>query len=77
MPRCDAYYRLENRRCTHEGASVALASDTELYTVCAEHAAEVWTTTVAHWNGETDLRRTTPVELNAPSTSPVREAASV
>jgi hypothetical protein len=77
MPRCDAYYKLENRRCSHEGESVALASDIELYTVCAEHAAEVWTTTVVHWNGETDLRRTTPVELNAPSTSPVPEAAFV
>jgi hypothetical protein len=75
MPRCDAYYRLENRRCSHEGANAVFASDTELYSVCANHAAEVWTTTVVHWNGETDLRRTTPVELTARTSSPVREAA--
>ena len=75
MPRCDAYYRLENRRCSHEGANAVFASDTELYSVCADHAAEVYTTTVVHWNGETDLRRTTPVELSARTSSPVREAA--
>jgi hypothetical protein len=75
MPHCDAYYRLENRRCSHEGERLALASDNELYSVCADHADEVWTTTVAHWNGETDLRRTTPVELRAPNTAPVREVA--
>ena len=74
MPRCDAYYRLENRRCNHEGERLALASDHELYTVCPSHADSVWTTTVAHWNGETDLRRTSPVELRS-AAAPVREVA--
>jgi hypothetical protein len=74
MPRCDAYYRLENRRCTNEAERPALASDNELYRVCADHAAEVWTTTVAHWNGDTELRRTTPAELRA-APEPVRVAA--
>ncbi len=74
MPRCDAYYRLENRRCSHEGEHLSLASDHELYTVCSDHAGSAWTTRVAHWNGETDLRRTSPVELNS-AAAPVREVA--
>ena len=55
-------------------STLALASDTELYSVCADHAGEVWTTRVVHWNGETDLRRTSPVELRS-AAAPVREVA--
>ena len=42
------------------------ASDHELYYVCKTHAVTVWTTEVAHWNGNSDLRSTTgPVEVRA------------
>jgi hypothetical protein len=42
------------------------ASDHELYCVCKTHAVTVWTTEVAHWNGNSDLRSTTgPVEVRA------------
>ena len=67
MPRCDAYYRLANSRCTFEGTRQLVASDHELYCVCKSHAhgAKVWTTEVAHWHGHTDLRQTEAVEVKS------------
>jgi hypothetical protein len=66
MPRCDAYSRLTNSRCTSEGTRSIVASDHEVYCVCKTHAVKVWTTEVAHWHSDTDLRRTVgPVEVRA------------
>ena len=41
------------------------ASDGELYLVCDYHRRQVWTTAVARWNGQTDLRTTPPKELRS------------
>jgi hypothetical protein len=72
MGRCEGYYRLENRRCDRDAERRAQAADGELYQLCAYHTAQLWTTSVARWNGESDLRQSSPVELR---TAPTRDQA--
>ena len=65
MGRCEGYYKLENCRCSRTGVREMRASDGELYLVCDYHRRQVWTTAVARWNGQTDLRTTPPKELRS------------
>ncbi len=65
MPRCESYYKLENRRCDRPGTRELRAADGEHYLVCDYHRRQNWTTLVAHWNGETDLRRSAPTGLRS------------
>ncbi|HYM64320.1 MAG TPA: hypothetical protein VES61_06540 [Gaiellaceae bacterium] len=65
MDRCDGYYRLENRRCDREAVRELRACDGEHYRVCEYHRRQEWTTAVAHWHGETDLRASTATGLRS------------
>jgi hypothetical protein len=55
MERCEGYYRLENRRCDRTATRDVRAADGNYYQVC-EHHARQWTASVAHWNGQSDIR---------------------
>jgi hypothetical protein len=63
MARCEGYYKLENRRCDRDGRRELRAADGELYLVCAYHARQVWTASVARWNGQTGIRASAPHDL--------------
>ncbi len=65
MGRCEGYYKLENRRCDRDGERIVRAADGDLYAVCAYHRRQSWTANVAHWHGESDLRRSAPAPLRA------------
>jgi hypothetical protein len=70
MSRCDGYYKVENRRCDREGERHVRAVDGELYFVCGYHRRHAWTARVAHWNGDADVRRSTPIDLRGRPTTP-------
>ena len=63
MGRCEAYYKLENRRCDGDGEREIRAVDGDLYLVCTYHHRQVWTSSVARWHGQSGLRRTGPAAL--------------
>ena len=63
MERCEGYYRLENRRCDRSATRDVRAPDGHFYLVCNYHAHQVWTTSVARWNGESDIRASAPIGL--------------
>jgi hypothetical protein len=65
MPRCEGYYRIENRRCDRDGDREEHASDGEWYLLCAYHRRQAWTTSVARWNGQSGVRASAPTELRA------------
>ena len=65
MERCEGYYRLENRRCDRTATRDVRAADGHYYQVCEHHALQAWTATVAHWNGESDIRISAPTPLRA------------
>ena len=65
MGRCEGYYKLENRRCDREAVREVRAADGDHYAVCEYHRRQVWTAMVAHWHGETDLRRSLPTGLRS------------
>ncbi len=67
MVRCEAYYKLENRRCDRDGAREVRAADGAHYLLCEYHRRQRWTTSVARWHGESGLRKTTPAALVAPA----------
>jgi hypothetical protein len=46
------------------------AADGDRYALCEYHADAVWTTTVARWHGETGLRASAPVVLQAAAREP-------
>ncbi|MGH3006370.1 MAG: hypothetical protein ACRDOS_10845 [Gaiellaceae bacterium] len=63
MERCEGYYRLENRRCDRSATRDVRAADGHFYLVCDYHTHQAWTTCVARWNGESDLRASAPTGL--------------
>ena len=75
MGRCEGYYKLENRRCDREADGHVRAADGDLYAVCAYHRRQVWTARVAHWAGQTGLRKTRPADVRAAATSERRAFA--
>jgi hypothetical protein len=66
MERCEGYYRLENRRCDRTATRDMRATDGQYYQVCEHHARQAWTATVAHWNGQSDIRSSAPKPLRTP-----------
>jgi hypothetical protein len=72
MGRCEGYYTRENRRCDRDAERRTQAADGELYELCAYHTAQLWTTSVARWNGDSDLRKSAPVDLRS---APTRDQA--
>jgi hypothetical protein len=50
------------------------AADGHYYQVCEHHARQAWTSSVAHWNGQTDIRSSAPTPLRT-SPRPVRVVA--
>jgi hypothetical protein len=71
MERCEGYYRLENRRCDRTATRDVRATDGNYYQVC-EHHARQWTASVAHWNGQSDIRTSAPTPVRR---SPTRRDA--
>jgi hypothetical protein len=69
MERCEGYYRLENRRCDRTATRDVRAADGHYYQVCEHHARHAWTATVAHWNGESEIRSSAPTPLRATTKS--------
>ena len=69
MERCEGYFRLENRRCDRTATRDVRAADGHYYQVCEHHARQAWTATVAHWNGQSDIRSSAPTPLRAPAKS--------
>jgi hypothetical protein len=65
MERCEGYLRLENRRCDRTATQDVRATDGNYYQVCAQHARQ-WTTNVAHWSDQSDLRSSAPTPLRIP-----------
>ncbi len=65
MERCEGYYRLENRRCDRAARQDVRVTDGQFYLVCDHHAREVRAAAVAHWSGQTDVRRSAPTPLQA------------
>ncbi len=63
MERCEGYYRLENRRCDRAGTRDVTAADGETYFVCTYHARQGWSSSVARWHGESDVRAAAPADL--------------
>jgi hypothetical protein len=63
MERCEGYHRLENRRCDRAASQDVRAADGQFYSVCDHHAREARAAAVAHWTGQTDLRRSAPTPL--------------
>ena len=63
MERCEGYFRLENRRCDRAASQDVRAADGQFYLVCEHHAREARAAAVAHWTGQTDLRRSAPTPL--------------
>lgn len=63
MERCEGYFRLENRRCDRTATRDVRASDGQYYQVCEQHARQAWTASVAHWNGQSDIRSSAPTPL--------------
>jgi hypothetical protein len=63
MERCEGYFRLENRRCDRTATRDVRATDGEYYQVCEHHARQAWTASVAHWNGQSDIRSSAPTPL--------------
>jgi hypothetical protein len=66
MERCEGYFRLENRRCDRTATRDVRAADGHYYQVC-EHHAHQWTASVAHWNGQSDIRSSAPTPLRSPA----------
>jgi hypothetical protein len=66
MERCEGYYRLENRRCDRTATRDVRAADGHYYQVCDHHARQ-WTASVAHWNGESDIRSSAATSLRVPA----------
>ena len=71
MERCEGYYRLETRRCDRTATRDVRATDGNYYQVCAHHARQ-WTASVAHWNGQSDIRTSAPTPVRR---SPTRRGA--
>jgi hypothetical protein len=69
MERCEGYYRLENRRCDRTATRDVRAADGNYYQVCEQHARQ-WTASVAHWNGQSDIRSSAPTQLRIPPRRP-------
>jgi hypothetical protein len=69
MERCEGCYRLENRRCERTAMRDVRAADGHYYQVCEHHARQAWTATVAHWNGQSDIRSSAPTPLRAATKS--------
>jgi hypothetical protein len=67
MERCEGYFRLENRRCDRTATRDVLATDCQYYQVCEHHARQAWTASVAHWNGQSDIRSSPPTPLRTPA----------
>ncbi len=65
MERCEGYYRLENRRCDRTGSRDVAAADGETYFVCSYHARQGWSTSVARWHEESDVRASAPADLRS------------
>jgi hypothetical protein len=63
MERCEGYFRLENRRCDRTATRDVRATDGQYYQVCEHHARQAWTASVAHWNGQSDIRSSAPTPL--------------
>jgi hypothetical protein len=63
MERCEGYFRLENRRCDRAATRDVRATDGQYYQVCEHHARQAWTASVAHWNGQSDIRSSAPTPL--------------
>jgi hypothetical protein len=42
------------------------AADGHYYQVCEQHARQ-WTASVAHWNGQSDIRSSAPTPLRSPA----------
>ena len=74
MERCEGYYRLENRRCDRTATRDARASDGQYYQVCELHSRQ-WTASVAHWNGQSDIRSSAPTPLRAHAARQARPLA--
>ena len=63
MARCEGYYRIENRRCDRDAATLAPGGDGQTYAVCGYHGREARRTQVARWNGESGIRCSVPTGL--------------
>jgi hypothetical protein len=63
MERCEAVYRLENRRCDRSAIYDVRGADGHYYLVCEHHAREHARASVAHWSGQSDIRRSGPIGL--------------
>ena len=63
MPRCEGYYKRENRRCDRDAAAGTVAADGERYLVCEYHRRQD-APIVARWAGETGVRTSAPTPLH-------------
>ena len=63
MERCEGYFRLENRRCDRTATRDVRAADGQYYLVCEHHARQGMTASVAHWNGDSDIRKSAPTGI--------------
>jgi hypothetical protein len=63
MERCEGYVRLENGRCDRTATRDVRASDGQYYQVCEQHARQALTASVAHWHGDTDVRKSVPTRI--------------
>lgn len=70
MERCEGYFRLENRRCDRTATRDLQAADGHYYQVCEQHARQTLTASVAHWNGQSDIRSSAPTPLRAATRQP-------
>jgi hypothetical protein len=70
MERCEGYFRLENRRCDRPATRDMQAADGHYYQVCEHHARQALTASVAHWNGQSDIRSSAPTPLRAATRQP-------
>jgi hypothetical protein len=64
MERCEGYFRLENRRCDRTATRDVRADDGHYYQVCDLHSRQS-TASVAHWNGQSDIRSSAPTPVRA------------
>ena len=63
MGRCEGYYRVENRRCDRDAATLVRGGDGGTYGVCAYHGRDTSRTQVARWEGDSGIRRAGPTGL--------------
>jgi hypothetical protein len=65
MERCEGLHRLEDRRCDRIATHDVRGADGHYYLVCEQHAREARAAAVAQWSGQSDIRRSAPIDLTS------------